>query len=183
MPEDQRRSDPVVQLEPPAAEPAWSEAVVAQTLEILFVSIGDHGPHLLRPTDADSLRLVWSPSSHPGDLVLAAAERHGLTPLVVHSTSWRYDDGQLILTYVAVVERPGEQRDDLVDEPIARTDLARGDALRAPTEIATAQVVEHALRHLSWLVRDDPAVGAALSRWRTVLDGYAPEAFRAFGVS
>jgi hypothetical protein len=183
MPDDPRRSDPVVQLEPSAGEVAWSEAVLAQSLEILFVSMADDGPHLLRPVDGGSLLLGWSPSRHPGDLVLEAADRYGLTPLVVHSTSWRYDDGRLILTYVAVVERAGELSDDLVEEPIARTELARGDALRPPTEIATGQVVEHALRHLSLLVRDDPAIGAALARWRTLLDGYAPEAFRAFGIS
>ena len=43
------------------------------------------------------------------------------------------------------------------------------------------QVQEHALRHLSWLTRDDPAIARALPDWGDVLSGYVPEPFRAFG--
>ena len=46
-------------------------------------------------------------------------------------------------------------------------------------EVATAQVVEHGLRHLAWLVHDDPHVAAALpDEWRHVLAGYVAEPFR-----
>lgn len=183
MTEDLPRSDPIVELGPPVAESAWSEAVVTQGLEVLFVALDDGGPRLLRPRDAESLRIAWPPSRQPGDLVLEAAQRYGLTPLLVHSTSWRYDDGRLILTYVAVVERPAELDHGLADQPIERAELARGDALRPPETVATAQVVEHALRHLSWLARDDAVVGEALGRWTPVLDAYVPEPFRAFGES
>jgi len=65
-----------------------------------------------------------------------------------------------------------------VAEPIGRADLARGDATAAPLSIGTVQVLEHALRHLSWLVRDDPAVRVALAAWTPDLDAYVPEPFR-----
>ena len=43
-----------------------------------------------------------------------------------------------------------------------------------------AQVLEHALRHLAWLIEDDPAIAAALPGWSAMLEGYGPEPFRAF---
>jgi len=42
-------------------------------------------------------------------------------------------------------------------------------------------VLEHALRHLAWLVRDDPAIAGALPEWPELLAGYVPEPFRALG--
>ena len=43
------------------------------------------------------------------------------------------------------------------------------------------QVLEHAFRHLSWLVKDDDAVRTALPDWMAFLGAYEPEPFRAFG--
>jgi hypothetical protein len=40
--------------------------------------------------------------------------------------------------------------------------------------------VEHGLRHLSWLSRDDPAIRDHLSRsWLDLVERYLPEPFRA----
>ena len=61
-------------------------------------------------------------------------------------------------------------------------ELARNTSADAATEIATAQVVEHALRHVAWLAQDDEAVQAALSpAWLAVLANYVPEPFRHLG--
>jgi hypothetical protein len=114
----------------------------------------------------------------PAELVLAAVARYELRPIVVHSTSWRSEPGRIVLSYVAAVEALDDVSPFLVAEPIARADLARGDATAAPTSIGTLQVLEHALRHLSWLVRDDPAVRVALAAWTPDLDAYVPEPFR-----
>src|SRR5207245_6819172 len=68
----------------------------------------------------------------------------------------------------------------LVEAPVRRVDLARGSATGPPDEIQVAQVVEHALRHLSWLMRDDPVLATILTGpWVDVLEGYEPEPFRA----
>jgi len=175
--------EPIVELAPPLTDVAWSESFVSQSLEALFVCLGLDGAHHLRPIHAPTLRLGWGPDRDPGAIVLDAAARYGLTPLLVHSTSWRHQQGRLILTYVAAVAAPDRLSEYLTDEPVTRADLARGDALGPPADIDVAQVVEHAFRHLAWLVKDDAVVGDALEDWTAFLDRYEPEPFRAFGPS
>ena len=177
------RGDPVVELAPPVSSVAWSPEFVAQTLEILFVYLGSDGAHHLRPIHAETLRLGWPPSAKPGQIVLDAAARYGLSPLLVHSTSWRHEDARLLLTYVSAVAPPALLSPYLADEPVGRAELARGDAFGPPPEIGVAQVLEHAFRHLSWLVKDDAGVGETLADWVSFLSRYEPEPFRAFGPS
>jgi hypothetical protein len=173
--------EPVVELVPPLTDVAWSSSFVAQSLEVLFVCLREDGAHHLRPIHAPTLRLGWGPDRDPAAIVLEAAARYGLAPLLVHSTSWRHQEGRLILTYVAAVGTPQRLSEYLTDEPVGRADLARGDALGPPTDIDVTQVLEHAFRHLSWLVKDDAVVGDALVEWVSFLDRYEPEPFRAFG--
>jgi hypothetical protein len=173
--------DPLVELDPPMSSVTRSAEFLAQSLEILFVCLRSGEAHHLRPIHAESLHLGWPPNARPGEVVVEAAARYGLDPLLVHSTSWRHEDGELVITYVAVVAPPAERSHYLAEEPVRRSDLARGDAFGPPPEIGLAQVVEHALRHLAWLVADDPVVGTTLAEWKTFLNGYEPEPFRAFG--
>jgi hypothetical protein len=173
---------PVIELAPALTNVAWSKELVSQSLEALFVYLGDDdGAHHLRPIHAATLRVGWPPDQQPGDIVANTARRYELTPLLVHSTSWRLEDGRVVLTYVVAVERPQELNENLADEPVSRADLARGDAMAPPPAIGVSQVLEHAFRHLSWLVKDDDAVRVALPDWVTFLDRYEPEPFRAFG--
>jgi hypothetical protein len=51
--------------------------------------------------------------------------------------------------------------------------------MAAPKAIGVEAVLEHALRHLSWLVKDDPAVTQALAGWKDALAAFQPEPFRA----
>jgi hypothetical protein len=173
--------EPLVQaIGPPISTVAWSPALVAQTLEILAVGVRGSEVFWLKPVHADSLRIGLPPSAKPGEVVVEVMKGYPLVPRVVHSTSWRYEEGRVILTYVAVVEPPGElPSGSLVSLPIARAEIARGDAMGPPKAIGVDAVLEHALRHLSWLVHDDPAIAAALGGWAGVLAGYEPEPFRA----
>jgi hypothetical protein len=42
--------------------------------------------------------------------------------------------------------------------------------------------VEHGLRHLAWLAKDDPVVAAELpAGWQPILADYVPEPFRNLG--
>ena len=98
-------------------------------------------------------------------------------PLLVHSTSWRRARGSVILSFIAVIG--DTQAPELKGVPIGRAELARSAATAAPTKIAATQVIEHGLRHLSWLAKDDPVVSAVLSdEWKKVLAGYVPEPFQ-----
>lgn len=173
--------EPVVEIAPALTNVAWSAELVSQSLEALLVCLAADGAHHLRPIHATTLRLGWPADRQPGDIVLAAARRYGLRPLLVHSTSWRLDGTRVVLTYVVAVERPAELNENLADELVVRADLARGDAMGPPPEIGVAQVLEHAFRHLAWLVKDDAAVRDALPDWTAFLDAYEPEPFRAFG--
>ena len=167
-------------LGPPVSSVPWSPDLVAQTLEVLPVELRDGRIFWLKPVHADSLRVGLSARSQPADAVLAALKWYPLEPVVVHSTSWRHEDGRVILTYVAMVAPPDElPPDSLVELPVARAELARGEAMAAPKAIGVEAVLEHALRHLSWLVKDDPAVMSSLAGWRELLAAYEPEPFRA----
>jgi hypothetical protein len=175
-------AEPVVELGPPISEVAWSPEFSTQSLEVLILTLEDAGPVWLKPEHADSLRVGLPATARPGDVVLDTLGRYTLTPRVVHSTSWRHEEGRVVLSYIAVVEPPsGLPEGTLSRTPVARADLARGDATAPPPEIGVLQVIEHALRHLSWLVQDDPAIGEALPDWRPILERYQPEPFRALG--
>jgi hypothetical protein len=51
-----------------------------------------------------------------------------------------------------------------------------------PSAIASEQVVEHGLRHMAALAKDDPVVAAELpAAWRETLSTHLPEPFRNLG--
>jgi len=165
---------------PPVSGVPWSPDFVAHTLEVLPVGLRGGRLYWLKPVHADSLRVGLSTSSKPADVVLDVLRWYPLEPVVVHSTSWRHEDGRVILTYVAAVHLPAAlPPDSLAELPVGRTELARGEAKAAPKAIGVDAVLEHALRHLSWLVKDDPAVMDALADWKDALAAFEPEPFRA----
>src|SRR5215469_10020559 len=110
--------------------------------------------------------------------VVAAISRQNVgEPAVVHSTSWRHARGGVVLTFVVVFDAAAVS--GLATVPVERHELARGEATTAPRQLTAGPVIEHGLRHLAWLARDDEAVAAALPQgWLPVLDGYVPEPFR-----
>jgi len=160
---------------------AWSADIVGQSIECLFLCLRADEVNLLRPIHAESLRLGWRPNHEAGDIVIAACERYGLAPILAHSTSWRFESGRVVLTYIAAVEAPDVLNEHLTEVPVVRSDLARGSAFAPPPQIGTAQVIEHACRHLAWLIKDDPEVAAAIPEWATYLGTFEPEPFRNFG--
>ncbi len=147
--------------------------------EILPVYLGDAGPWLLTPDVEGSWLVDAPPGRLPADVVAAALESAGCAAHIVHSTSWRFDQGRLVLTYLAIMPAP-QPVSGFRATPVRRADLARGSAKGAPTAIALDQVVEHGLRHLSWLSRDDLVIKEELSAaWLETVAGYQPEPFRA----
>lgn len=175
-----RLEDLAREIGPPVSTVPWSFDFVAQTLEVLPIHLRDGRLFWLKPVHAESLRVGLPASARPAEVVLDVLRWYPLEPVVVHSTSWRHEEGRVILTYIAVVRAPGRlPPDSLAEHPVARAELARGEAMAAPKAIGVDAVIEHALRHLSWLVKDDPAVMQALAGWTQTLATFEPEPFRA----
>jgi hypothetical protein len=140
---------------------------------------GDH-LELTGPCGAAPWIIELGATDHPIEVVDRTVRDVVGEPRLVHSTSWRRDADAVILSFVVVVDA------DLVvgleSAPIDRAALARGEATAAPRSIAHSQVVEHGLRHMAWLVQDDPVVRAELPEtWRAILADYVPEPFRNLG--
>jgi len=152
----------------------------AAIMEVLPLSLVDGVIRLLLLADMP-LQVGWHAEVHPNEVACRLVAEFGLTPVIAHSTSWRHEPHRVILTYAAIVEPPEDLPHMLSVRPVERRDLARGSALRAPAAIGVAQVVEHALRHLSWLTRDDEHIRGALDEpWLRALADYPPEPFRPF---
>ena len=140
---------------------------------------GDH-LELTGPDGPMPWLLELGATDHPVEVVDRIVRDVVGPPRLVHSTSWRRDRDAVILSFVVVID--AELARAFGSAPIGRTDLARSEATAAPRDIAYEQVMEHGLRHLAWLVADDPVAAGELSgEWRRVLEAYVPEPFRALG--
>src|SRR5438105_15642376 len=133
-----RRAKPKVEPEVEAMRPRistvdWSPKFVAQTLDVLPVWLRGESLFWMKPIHADSLRVGLTPSAKPADTLLDVLNWYPLVPVVVHSTSWRQEEGRIILTYVAVIAPPEKlPPDSPVDTPVRRPALPRGGAMPAP---------------------------------------------------
>ena len=155
--------------------------VVGPVLAEVFVVWADQaGIHLSGPCGAGPWYLEVAEGADPMAVVRRMATSVLGQPQLVHSTSWRRDRTGVVLSFVAVVDP--SLVTELVSTDVRRTDLARGGTAAAPDEVVSDQVLEHALRHLAWLSKDDAVVAAALSpAWTDGLDHYVPEPFRHLG--
>jgi hypothetical protein len=178
----QQRNPPSTQirgLPQPLSEQPWSSDFVMQAIEVLPIALVDGELVSLRPQHAGSFIIAWPAGSKPEEVAAKALNGLSLRPTVLHSTSWRHAGPEVVLTYLAVVSLDSVP-ESWLKTAIERTDVARGDTTAPPAVIGVDQVLEHALRHLAWLVKDDNEIAAALPGWLTVLDGYVPEPFRSF---
>jgi hypothetical protein len=133
--------------------------------------------NLTGPCGAAPWYLEVAADEDPTAVVAAAIRRVIGEPVVVHSTSWRRDRGSVVLSFVAVIDQG--LLGQMITTPVVRTELARGGADTAPLKIATPSVIEHGIRHLAWLVMDDPVVAERLDGgWRIALSTYVAEPFR-----
>lgn len=151
------------------------------SLEAVVLYLDDEGIQHVSPHGRQTVRVPWDPDLDPHEVIVDAVAGLGLLPIMVHSTSWRVLDQLILLTFLVAVERPTDVPDTCEVELVARAELARGRATGPPPQVHLSQVVEHGLRHLSWLVREDQAMQQALAGWGRALAEYEPEPFRAFG--
>jgi hypothetical protein len=150
------------------------------SLEAVVLYLDGDGIRHLSPRGRQTVRADWDPDLDPHESIVDAVAELGLTPVMVHSTSWRVVRQLVVLTFLVVVDRPDELPAGCEFELVARAELARGRATAPPPDVHLSQVVEHGLRHLAWLVREDDAIHDALRGWSRALAEYEPEPFRAF---
>jgi hypothetical protein len=151
------------------------------SLEAVVLYLEDGGIKYLFPSGRETVRAPWDPDLDPHEAIVDAVAELGLTPFMVHSTSWRVVRQLVLLTFLVAVEPPGQVPDAYEVELVTRAELARGRATGPPPQVHLSQVVEHGLRHLAWLVGEDETIHAALAEWSEALRAYEPEPFRAFG--
>jgi hypothetical protein len=145
--------------------------------EVFVVWLNGDRLELTGPCGAEPWIIELGETEHPVAVVERIVRDVVGPPRLVHSTSWRRDREAVILSFVVVIDP--EMRAEMESKPIARSDLARSGAAAAPATIDHSQVLEHGLRHLAWLAKDDPVVAAEISDgWRSALAGYVPEPFR-----
>lgn len=163
-------SDPTNQRRP------WAVEGPVQ-LEVFVLRMRSGRPELAGPCGPDPWYIEITADDDPVEVVSGMSRKLMGEPILVHSTSWRRARGAVILTFV-VVNSEG-QAPQLTGVAITRSDLARSGTTSAAKTIASGQVLEHGLRHLAWLAKEDQAVIAALSEeWKQALEGYVPEPFR-----
>jgi hypothetical protein len=145
--------------------------------EVFVLRLKAGQPELAGPCGPDPWFIEVAEEDDPMEVVTRFSSNLMGPPLLVHSTSWRRARGAVVLSFVVVNSE--SQAPELVGLPIGRAELARTGATSAPAAVASGQVLEHGLRHLAWLAKEDPTVGSTLTHeWHRVLEGYVPEPFR-----
>lgn len=163
-------------LNPSAPRTPWAVEGPVQA-EVFVLRMRDGHPELAGPCGPDPWYIEVAAEDDPVEVVGRLSRNLMGEPVLVHSTSWRRARGAVVLSFV-VVNSDG-QAPQLVGVPFSRAELARSGATSAATAIASAQVLEHGLRHLAWLSKEDQVVMAALSDdWKRALLDYVPEPFR-----
>jgi hypothetical protein len=145
--------------------------------EVFVLRMKAGRPELAGPCGPDPWYIEVAAEDDPVEVVGRLSRNLMGEPVLVHSTSWRRARGAVILSFLVV--NSDAQAPQLVGVPISRAELARSGATHAARTIAFAQVLEHALRHLAWLSREDPVVMTTLSaEWKRALEDYVPEPFK-----
>lgn len=148
--------------------------------EVFVIWLDDGRLALTGPCGSAPWLIELADTEHPIEAVARIVRGVVGEPILVHSTSWRRDGHAVILTFIVAIAPA--LVGGMESAPIGRADLARSAASAAPRDIGYEQVLEHGLRHLAWLSKDDPVVGAELGAdWRNALAGYVPEPFMALG--
>jgi hypothetical protein len=111
---------------------------------------------------------------HPDDLARDLAGL-GTDPAgLLHSTSWRFRNNRVVLTYAAL---PDPAPVGAVAVPVDGGAASDDPLAPAPARIRAGDVAAHACRHLAYLRHTDPLVAAratgAPGLWR-LLDAFTP---------
>ncbi|WP_238018629.1 hypothetical protein KZZ52_49940 [Dactylosporangium sp. AC04546] len=153
--------------------------------EIWPVAADGIGIWLISGRDAWRPRLPVMADSEPhAEVELELSDQNVRNDVTfLHSTSWRVDGPRLIVTYLAVVDRPGFVRDHWSDAlPVSINMVAAvgKPPTHAPDEAPAPRYIDvllHGLRHLSFLVgpNGDGTARTVLSDdWKRHLSQFEP---------
>ena len=146
-------------------------------VEVFVLRMRAGHPELAGPCGPDPWYIELDVQDDPVEVVSRLSRNLMGEPILVHSTSWRRARGAVVLSFVVV--NSDHQASHLAGIPISRAELAWSEATSAAKTIAAAQVLEHGLRHLAWLAKEDPVVMGVLNEdWKEALADYRPEPFR-----
>lgn len=107
---------------------------------------------------------ITETNEDPDHVVMQVAlkEMHGNTNLlpehfVIHSTSWRFERGGIVLTYIVYSESFGFMNKPMKTLKLSDLEIAVGESIKKPRPaiIEEINVISHAIRHLSFLVQHD----------------------------
>src|SRR3989442_4102015 len=148
---------------PQPVQPWAVEGPVQAEVFVLRMRAGR--PELAGPCGPDPWYIEVAAEEDPVEVVGRLSRNLMGEPVLVDSTSWRRAPGAVVLSLVVVNSH--DQALQLAGVPISTAELARSGATSAASTIAAAQVLEHGLRHLAWLAREDQVVIRALSEeWK-----------------
>lgn len=104
-----------------------------------------------------------APAADPDDIAWSLAE--GVGGALSHSTSWRWEGGGVILTYVTLLGRDADESFERLPEPaiVGSDDVTHP----RPSVVHGHHVAAHAIQHLADLARRDPVVRRAARRAET----------------
>lgn len=129
-------------------------------VEILFTKIEKEQVSYYR----DFFDLSYK-SKDPDIYVRKAVEQHAKLlqadpkESIIHSTSWRCDhDNLIVLTYIVYSDKlslPSKQSKQIA---LSQLKIATSEDINKPKpiEIAEKNIVSHGLRHISFLIKNDP---------------------------
>lgn len=153
--------------------------------EVFTITLFSHKGVLVQPVPTPVITpwiLPHQAVTHPNTVViehLMTFFEHQIAfdKLIVHSTSWRYDqkDDQFLLTYLAVLPsglwlEQWEQAQRLTMLSIEDLYCICGDNVAPPDYIEPKHVLAHAMDHLAALSTYDPGIQSALDPgWYPIL--------------
>jgi hypothetical protein len=148
-------------------------------LEVIPFVLYQGSIRYLHPENQQSLVISCVASMHPSEQVEVYMKKLGIDAKIIHSTSWRFDQGVLTLTYIVILDALSLHQDHrLRISKIESASIVHGTATKAPKNIEIKSVIYHALTHLSWLSTTDKTIASQLSKeWMDQLKRYAPEPF------
>lgn len=143
--------------------------------EVFVLALQGERLLLTGPDGPQPWRIELHGRDHPMEELRQVVLRSMPDLRLLHSTSWRWQGQAVVLTFVGVAEL----NPDRAGKVVLESPLARGVATAAPAAIDEDQVLQHALRHLAWLAREDPAVRDTLDAgWHQALARFIPATFQ-----